>query len=173
VDHEHKQRKVWRELQGPPDSLHLSLPGFDTERGIFFVNVGDGDSQKLERLPEIRFLGSRLRHQIQFSTEPPFGWRHRRRLRQRGGYVGIGEVTAAVAPVADFRFGPPECLSSAKLGGGALRHHTQVHVAVRPGVAARVRAEQANRFERHYSVHRHEATRQIVTLLAQRSWQLI
>ncbi len=42
----------------PPDTLHLSLPGFDTARGIFFVNVGDWEHRLWEDSYKFGFLAA-------------------------------------------------------------------------------------------------------------------
>jgi hypothetical protein len=88
----------------PPDTLHLRLPGFDTARGIFFVNVGDGGHRMWEDGQKFGFVAA------------GYGTKYSSQLNRLSvgdivaaylsgsGYVGIGQVTGAAVPVADFRF---------------------------------------------------------------------
>src|SRR5260370_9748519 len=88
----------------PPDTLHLQLPGFDTARGIFFVNVGDYDHRQWEDAQKFGFLaagyGTKYSSQLNRLSVDDFVAAY----LSAGGYVGIGQLTAAAVPVADFRF---------------------------------------------------------------------
>ena len=107
----------------PPYTLNLSLPGFDTVHGIFFVNVGAhfGPHRKWEDCDKYGFLAA------------GYGREHSLQLNRlsvgdivaayfsKKGYVGIGQVVAPSVPAADFRFkGRP--LSQCLLNGPKLLH---------------------------------------------------
>lgn len=90
----------------PPNTLHLSLPGFDTVRGIFFVNAGVhfGSHRQWADCSKYGFLAA------------GYGRNHSSQLDRlsvgdivaayvsKKGYVGIGKVVSPSVPVADFRF---------------------------------------------------------------------
>ena len=107
----------------PPYTLNLSLPGFDTVHGIFFVNVGAhfGPHRQWEDCYKYGFLAA------------GYGREHSAQLGRlsigdivaayvsKKGYVGIGQVVAHSVPAADFRFkGCP--LSRRMLKGPDLLH---------------------------------------------------
>src|SRR2546425_4798488 len=66
-----------------------------------------------------------------------------------------------------------EFLCRFELLSRAIRDKAQVHVAVRPCLAARVRAEQINGVERQGLIHRLQTLRQRFTLILQRGRQIL
>ena len=88
----------------PHDSFHLSLNGFDFENGIFYVNVGEGETRSWEDCRNFGFLSAGQGKQ----------WSDPNRLLNSGdivvaylklkGYVGIGRVVEKAKRVVDFKF---------------------------------------------------------------------
>jgi hypothetical protein len=106
----------------PQNSLHKSLPGFDTVRGIYFANVGGNqdhrawaDSRKFGFLAAGygREFSSQLDRLVIGSIIAAYLNKH--------GYVGIGEVTANPVPSKDFRYKGRRLLTS-QLVGKKLLH---------------------------------------------------
>jgi hypothetical protein len=106
----------------PQKTLHLSLPGFDTVYGIYFVNVGDFPPHRLwEDSRKYGFLAAGYGRK--YSSQPD--------LLEVGsiaaayvsesGYVGIARVIAKAVPARDFRYrGRP--LRARMLKGHELLH---------------------------------------------------
>ena len=105
----------------PKDTLHLSLPGFDTFGGVFFANVGHWPHRQWEDGRKYGFLAA------------GYGRRYSSQLDRIGvdsivaayfnkyGYVGIGRVIAPALPASDFRYqGQP--LKQKMLAGPDLLH---------------------------------------------------
>jgi hypothetical protein len=107
----------------PPNTLHLSLPGFDTARGIFFVNVGAHFERHRLWEDGFRYGFVSAGYGLEYSSQLS-------RLSvgdvvaayfSKKGYVGIGQVVAPSVPVADFRFNG-RALSRRMLEGPGLLH---------------------------------------------------
>jgi hypothetical protein len=106
-----------------PNTLHLSLPGFDTARGVYFVNVGYyEENRNWVDCRKFDFLAA------------GYGRKHSAKLDllevgdivaafiKKAGYVGIGKVIAPAVPVSDFRF-KGRSLTRRMLKGKDLLHH--------------------------------------------------
>jgi hypothetical protein len=88
----------------PPNTLHLSLPGFDSTRGIYFANVGGNwDHRQWDDCRKYGFLAAGFGRQYSSQLD---------RLEigslivaylSRHGYVGVGRVIAKPVPSRDFR----------------------------------------------------------------------
>jgi hypothetical protein len=108
----------------PPNTLHQLFPGFDTDRGIFFVNVGGHygpDSRQWEDCYKFNFLaaGGGLKYSEQLNRLS-VGDIVAAYLSQKG-YVGVGRVVAPPIPSLNFRFnGHP--LTKQMLKGPGLLH---------------------------------------------------
>jgi hypothetical protein len=88
----------------PPNTLHLSLPGFDTTCGVYFVNVGHYAYREWEDCRKYGYLAA------------GYGRQHSSQLglleigsiaaayMSRFGYVGIARVIAKPVPARDFRY---------------------------------------------------------------------
>jgi len=92
------------ELFRPPDSLHQQLAGFDTNTGLYFVNVGEGPSRSWEDCRKYGFLaaggGTRWSRQLERLTVGDLVVAY----LKRHGYVGVGRVRRESVPVAEFRY---------------------------------------------------------------------
>jgi uncharacterized protein len=88
----------------PYNTLHLSLPGFDFAKGIYYVNVGEGAHRSWEDCRRYDFL----------SAGQGKKWSDQIRLLQIGdavvaylkgaGYVGVGLVDKPAVPVGQFLY---------------------------------------------------------------------
>jgi len=88
----------------PHNSFHLNLNGFDFENGVFYVNVGDGETRAWEDCRNFGFLSAGQGKQ----------WSDPIRLLNSGdivvaylkgkGYVGVGKVIDKAKKALDFRF---------------------------------------------------------------------
>jgi len=88
----------------PHNSFHLNLNGFDFENGIFYINVGEGETRTWEDCRTFGFLSAGQGKQ----------WSDPIRLLNSGdivvaylkrrGYVGVGKVIDKAKKVLDFRF---------------------------------------------------------------------
>jgi hypothetical protein len=111
----------------PPNTLHLSLPGFDTVCGIFFVNVGAhfGPHRQWDDSYKYGFLaagyGREYSLQLDRLSVGDIVAAYFKMEGCKNGYVGIGRVVSLSVPAADFRCnGRP--LSQCKLKGPELLH---------------------------------------------------
>jgi hypothetical protein len=111
----------------PPNTLHLSLPGFDTVRGIFFVNVGAhfGPHRQWEDCYKYDFLaagyGREFSSQLDRLSVGDIVAAYFIKKGYNHGYVGVGRVVTTSVPVADFRYkGRP--LNRRMLTGPELLH---------------------------------------------------
>lgn len=106
-----------------PDTLHKSLPGFDTARGIFFVNAGAelGSSRKWEDCYDYNFLAAGGGRQYSSQLYRLSVGDIVAAFITKEGYVGIGQVVAPPVPSRSFRFnGRP--LAKCKLKGPEFLH---------------------------------------------------
>lgn len=88
----------------PKDTFHKKLAGFDYEHGIYYVNVGEGDTRNWDDCRKYGFLAA--------GGKPI--WRDAIRKLEVGdivvaylkghGYVGVGRVKAKAVPYLDFRY---------------------------------------------------------------------
>jgi len=107
----------------PPNTLHLSLPGFDTVHGIFFVNVGAhfGPHRLWKDCYQYDFLAAGYGRESSSQLDRLSVGDIAAAYVSKKGYVGIGQVVAPSVPAADFRFkGRP--LSRCLLNGPKLLH---------------------------------------------------
>ena len=108
----------------PPYTLNLSLPGFDTVHGIFFVNVGahyGPDERQWEDCYKYGFLAAGYGREFSSQLDLLSVGDIVAAYFSKKGYVGGGRVVAPSVPAADFRFnGRP--LSRRMLKGRALLH---------------------------------------------------
>lgn len=88
----------------PPNTLHLSLPGFDTARGIYFVNVGDGPDRQWEDSSKYGFLAAGYGRKYSSQLDRLEVGSIVGAYLTGAGYVGIGRVTAKAVPARDFRY---------------------------------------------------------------------
>ena len=149
----------------PPNTLHLPLPGFDTARGIHFVNVGDWPHRQWDDCRKFGFLaagyGKRYSDQLYRLEVGAIAAAY----VSKHGYVGIGRVVARPVQAKDFRFnGRP--LKPRMLTGPKLLHDANDEDRCEYLVAVkwikRVPREDA-RFRRKAGLF---ATRQIVASLS-------
>jgi hypothetical protein len=108
----------------PRNTLHLSLPGFDTARGVYFVNVGYYEDHR-NRVDCCKYGFLAAGYGRKYSSQLD-------RLEtgdivaayiKGKGYVGIGKVIAPAVPVKDFRF-KEHGLTPGMLNGKGLLHHS-------------------------------------------------
>ena len=88
----------------PHNKYHLNLSGFDFEKGLFYVNIGEGEHRCWEDCKKYGFL----------SAGQDKKWSDPLRTLNKGdivvaylkghGYVGIGRVVNEAVPVNDFKF---------------------------------------------------------------------
>lgn len=92
------------DLFRPHKTLHLNLNGYDYENGVYYVNVGEGDTRCWEDCKKFGFLAA---GQLPKWSDPM------RTLNPRDivvaylkgkGYVGIGKVTEEAKRAIDFKF---------------------------------------------------------------------
>ncbi len=106
----------------PRKTLHTELPGFDTKRGIFFVNMHEYENRRWDDARKYGYVAA------------GFGRKWSEQLDRLevgsivaayvagAGYAGIGRVTAKAVPARDFRYrGRP--LKASMLAGPKLLHH--------------------------------------------------
>src|SRR3989338_2641291 len=88
----------------PHNTFHLNLNCFDFENGIFYVNVGEGETRAWEDCRNFGFLtagqGSKWRDPLKTLNAGDIVVAY---LKQKG-YVGIGNVVEKAKRVLDFRF---------------------------------------------------------------------
>lgn len=105
----------------PPNTLHLSLPGFDTARGIYFVNVGDWPNRQWEDSSKYGFLAAGYGRKYSSQLDRLEVGSIVGAYLTGAGYVGIGRVTEKAVPARDFRYrGRP--LRPRMLNGPELLH---------------------------------------------------
>ena len=87
----------------PPDTLHKRLARFDFENGIYYFNVGEGETRNWDDCKRYNFLcaggGPKWRDQILGLELGDIVVAY---LKSRG-YVGVGVVTAPAIPYRDYR----------------------------------------------------------------------
>jgi uncharacterized protein len=105
----------------PPNSLHLSLPGFDTARGIYFVNVCHWDGRQWEDCRKYGFLASGYARKHSSQLDRLEVGSIVAAYQSESGYVGIARVIERAVPARDFRYhGRP--LRPGMLNGRGLLH---------------------------------------------------
>jgi hypothetical protein len=114
----------------PPNTLHQSLPGFDTACGIFFVNVGAhfGPHRQWEDGYKYGFLaagyGRKHSSQLDRLSVGDIVAAYFKKEGFKNGYVGVGRVVAPSIPVTGFRYnGRP--LNRRMLKGPDLLHDAE------------------------------------------------
>jgi hypothetical protein len=109
----------------PANPLHLSLPGFDTARGIYFVNVGGNwDHREWEDGRKYGFLAAGFGRQYSSQLDRLEVGSIAAAYLSGNGYVGIARVLAKPVPARDFRYrGHP--LRPRMLEGPKLLHDAQ------------------------------------------------
>jgi hypothetical protein len=88
----------------PHNKYHLNLSGFDYEKGLFYVNVGEGEHRCWEDCKKFGFL----------SAGQDVKWSDPLKTLNKGdivvaylkshGYVGIGRVLHEAVPINNFKF---------------------------------------------------------------------
>jgi uncharacterized protein len=105
----------------PPNTLHLSLPGFDTSRGVYFVNVGHFAHREWDDSRKYGFLAAGYGRVFSSQLERLEVGSIAAAFMSGQGYVGIARVLAKPVPARDFRYrGRP--LSRKMLTGPELLH---------------------------------------------------
>jgi hypothetical protein len=88
----------------PPNTLHISLPGFDTARGIYFVNVGGNNPHReWEDCRKYGFLAAGYGRRFSSQLDRLEVGAIAAAYLNRSGYVGIARVIAKPVPARDFR----------------------------------------------------------------------
>lgn len=89
----------------PQNSLHKELSGFDFQNGVYYFNVGEGPTRNWDDCHRYNFLaaggGPQWRDQIVDIGTGDLLVAYLKRF----GYVGVGRVTHAARPYAEFRVG--------------------------------------------------------------------
>ena len=114
----------------PPNTLHISLPGFDTARGIYAVNVSLWEHRHWDDSRKFGFLaaGYGRKHSNTLERLEPgdivAAYLGRKNSTGLGinGYVGIGRVIERTVRVNEFRING-HLISPRKLQGKDLFHH--------------------------------------------------
>lgn len=88
----------------PPNTLHLSLPGFDTARGVYFANVGHFSHREWEDCRKYGFLAAGYGRQYSSQLERLEVGSIAAAYMSGNGYVGIARVIAKPVPARDFRY---------------------------------------------------------------------
>ena len=88
----------------PPNTLHLSLPDFDTARGVYFVNVGDFAHRKWEDSRKYGFLAAGHGRVYSSQLERLEVGSIVAGYMSGQGYVGIARVQAKPVPAREFRY---------------------------------------------------------------------
>jgi len=88
----------------PHNSFHLNLNCFDFENGIFYVNVGEGETRTWEDCRQFGFLaagqGKQWSEPIKLLNQGDIVVAY----LKRKGYVGIGKVIEKAKKIVDFKF---------------------------------------------------------------------
>jgi hypothetical protein len=88
----------------PPNTLHLSLPGFDTTRGIYFVNVGEYPPNRLwEDCRKYGFLASGYGRRYSSQLDRLEAGSLAAAYLNGNGFVGVGRIATKAVPARDFR----------------------------------------------------------------------
>lgn len=88
----------------PHNKYHLNLSGFDYEKGIYYVNVGEGEHRCWKDCVKYSFLsaGQDLKWSIPLKTlnvgDVVVAY------LKGFGYIGVGKVIEGAVPVNDFRY---------------------------------------------------------------------
>ena len=109
----------------PPNTLHQSLPGFDTTRGVYFVNVGEFPPNRLwEDSRKYGYLAAGYGRQFTSQLERLEVGSIVAAYFSGNGYVGIARVLAKAIPARDFRY-QERPLRPRMLMGPELLHDAQ------------------------------------------------
>ena len=108
----------------PPNTLHLSLPGFDTSRGIFAVNVGDYSHRNWDDSRRHKFVAAGYGRKYSDPLERLNEGDVVAAFLAKHGYVGVGRVAERVVSVNDFRINGRR-LSRRMLKGPDLFHDAE------------------------------------------------
>ena len=88
----------------PVNSLHQQLPGFDTNRGVYLLNIGQGPTRSWADCRKYGFLaaggGKQWSRQLERLTIGDIVVPYLKGY----GYVGIGRVRRESVPVSEFRY---------------------------------------------------------------------
>jgi uncharacterized protein len=108
----------------PPNTLHLWLPGFDTTRRVYFVNVGYyEDNRNWVDCRKLGFLAAGYGRRFSSQLDRLEVGAIAAAYVSKHGYVGIGRVVAPSVPLRDFRF-KGRSLTRHMLKGKDLLHHS-------------------------------------------------
>jgi hypothetical protein len=109
----------------PPNTLHLSLPGFDTAHGIFFVNACHWeDGRQWDDCRRYGFLASGYGRKYSLQLDRLEVGSIAAAYQSESGYVGIARIIAKAVPARDFRYhGRP--LRPRMLRGRELLHDAE------------------------------------------------
>jgi uncharacterized protein len=108
----------------PPNTLHVSLPGFDTARGVHFVNVGSYAHREWDDCRKYGFLAAGYGRVYSSQLERLEVGSIAAAFMSGHGYVGIARILAKPVPARDFRYrGRP--LRRDMLTGPELLHDLQ------------------------------------------------
>ncbi len=88
----------------PHNTLHLNLNCFDFENGIFYVNVGEGETRAWEDCRNFGFISAGQGVQWSGPLKTLNTGDVVVAYLKRKGYVGIGKVVERAKRVLDFRF---------------------------------------------------------------------
>jgi hypothetical protein len=105
----------------PANTLHLSLPGFDTARGVYFVNFAQYEHRDWEDARKYGFLAAGYGRKYSSQLERLEVGSIAAAYIRGCGYVGIARVLAKPVPAREFRYrGSP--LRRGMLEGPELLH---------------------------------------------------
>jgi hypothetical protein len=105
----------------PPNTLHLSLPGFDTATGVYFVNVGHWPHREWEDCRKYGFLAAGYGRQFSSQLKRLEVGSIAAAYMSGRGYVGIARVVGEPVPARDFRY-KGRLLRPSMLKGPELLH---------------------------------------------------
>jgi hypothetical protein len=88
----------------PPNTLHLSLPGFDTTRGVCFVNVGHWPHREWEDCRKYGFLATGYGREFSSQLDRLEVGSIAAAYMSGHGYVGIARVLAKPVTAREFRY---------------------------------------------------------------------
>ena len=88
----------------PHNTLHLNLNHFDFENGLFFVNVGEGETRTWEDCRKFGFLSAGQGKKYSDSIKSLNQGDVVAAYLNGKGYVGIGKVVEKAKQILDFRF---------------------------------------------------------------------
>jgi uncharacterized protein len=111
----------------PQNTMHKDLPGFDYQRGIYYYNVGEGETRDWDDYRKLGFIsggqGSRWRDAMQGFQKDDIVAAY----LKRHGFVGIGVIKDRAKPIRDV-----------SIKGKPLLHYK--HVC--PGMALNVESDE-------------------------------